>query len=465
MDKLSHAVWDDNYYPLISSSAILRKEYYGGVVFNPDTPPEVLFDHIRFNTCILFNGKRSIKEIRHILYKRYLHSQAHLNTVLFEILDLLASRGLIRCYTSPVITRGELHISGKYKKSFPGNYLSAPSAVILETTGACNLRCRHCLTDNGTRANGELTFREITAFLDQVEEEKIMYVNFTGGEPLIRKDILDIIKYASKKNFAFDLSTNGLLIDQPLINELKKTRLKAIQISLDGLEDTHDWIRDKKSAFCVATNSIRLLRENNFSVVVSTTITRKNLREIPDLIDYCAQLDIQGYKTTLFIPSGRGTSNCQDLLLSKHDVYEISGVLSRKEQEYAPGIFFEREGLFDWVLQKNNTKKSSLFSQDKTCCAAGTSILFVTANGDVKPCPFLRDFNIGNIRKLKLSRIWHSDELNIFRNTHIEKLKGNCKNCGYLGNKCNGGCRAAALHINNDFYAEDPNCFKELVDY
>jgi radical SAM protein with 4Fe4S-binding SPASM domain len=340
------------------------------------------------------------------------------------------------------------------------HYLSAPVGLIWEITRGCNLKCKHCFSDSGRTDAKELMTEEIKAAIDLFADQKVFYINLTGGEPLLRSDLFEILHYASSKKISIDLSTNGYLVTAKTVALLQETNVFQVQLSIDGIGDMHDRFRGVKGSFQRALDAIKLLKQANFGVIISTTVNKTNIAQISRLIDLSLDVGASVFKTTLFIPTGRGKSSQHELSLDSDDVRRLALLMAAKEEEVSGQLVLKKDGFYPWLLEENHLPDPAWLRAQNVGCAAGTSSLFITADGNVVPCPFLRHLVIGNLRRDDFSKLWDSDALNVFRTLKPGDLKGKCSQCEYLGKQCYGGCRAAALAYSGDLYGEDPLCWK-----
>jgi len=445
--------------PILRSSAVLRAEYFGGYLLNHFLPPEMTLDRIRFQIACMCNGDYTLREIKEHLADELSHSREYIDHLVEETLRRFENN-LLLSWENEKLPKpcdfkhlADMQIEGR-------RHLSAPLGLIWELTRACNLKCKHCFSDSGRPGRRELTTEEIKTALDRFADRKVFYINFTGGEPLLRSDLLEILRYASDKKISIDLSTNGFLVSAEMVELLQQTNVFQVQVSLDGIGDSHDNFRGVKGSFQRALDAIQLLRQANFDVAISTSVTKNNIGEVSKLIDLSINAGASVFKTTLFIPTGRGKLSQQKLSLDSDDVRQLALLMAAKEKEVSGRIVLEKDGSYPWLLEEDYTGDPAWMRSPKVGCAAGTSSLFITADGDVTPCPFLRSMVIGNLLRTDFSEIWESGALSVFRILKRDDLKGKCKNCEYLGNQCYGGCRAAALAYNNDLYSEDPLCWK-----
>jgi uncharacterized radical SAM superfamily Fe-S cluster-containing enzyme len=191
----------DSSVPVIRSLSVLRNEYFGGYLFNPYLPPELRLDHVRFKIASLCDGRKTFYEIKNTIGEDLDHSQEYVNELVKGTLNLLNNNCSVFWREDKLESPREFifhtpSTSQVQKK----RQLSAPLFVIWEITGACNLRCKHCLSDAGKKAPDELNTQEVKDLIDVLEKMKVFYVNFSGGEPLVRPDIFEILEYASQKN-------------------------------------------------------------------------------------------------------------------------------------------------------------------------------------------------------------------------------------------------------------------------
>jgi radical SAM protein with 4Fe4S-binding SPASM domain len=342
------------------------------------------------------------------------------------------------------------------------NNYSAPLSVIWDLTYECNLKCKHCLVGAGSPMGDELSTEEITGIIDQLVEMKVFSITFSGGEPLLRKDFFDILNYASARNLGIKLSTNGLLVTDRVIKRLDDIRIFAVQISVDGMEKTHDTFRGGKGAYRKAVNALEKLVAAGYWTIVSAMITKYNRHEIRSILEKAISLGVATFKLSAFIPTGRGSKNITRLSLSMAETKDLALEMRELQDKYRHKIQFDIEGTYCWLLDAppNNLK----LTRDRAArvgCSAGRSQLVISPNGNVLSCPFLCDFVVGDLRKDKVTDIWRDAEiLKQFRNITKGHLKGKCKDCEYVPNQCQGGCRAAAYVASGDIYGGDPFCWR-----
>lgn len=333
--------------------------------------------------------------------------------------------------------------------------------IAWEFTQKCNLSCLHCRgSASHVQSPQELSLEESRAFIDTLKDFPLTPILIlSGGEPLSREDVFEIIEYASHQRLRVVLATNGTLINHEIALHLKKNGIQRVSISLDGAtEESHDSFRGLSGAFSKAMSGIEELRSVGLPFQINTTITKRNLEEIEKIAQLTLQIKAQALHIFLLVPTGRG----KDLEGEEISAVEYEKVLRwffDFGQQYpiqvkatcAPHyyrIVHQRTGQLPVSHIPHGLSSSS------RGCLGGTGFCFVSYQGEVCPCGYLPLF-AGNIRQQRLSTIWNESPLFLdLRNP--DNLKGKCGRCEYRW-IC-GGCRARAYHAFGDHLAEEPLC-------
>jgi len=280
---------------------------------------------------------------------------------------------------------------------------------------------------------------------------------YTGGEPLVRPDIFELLRHSQKAGLANIIATNGTLINEEMAFKLKDHGVVCNAISIDAANpDTHDMVRNKPGAFDLALRAIEATKKAGILLQINTTAMEYNIPDLPELIDF---VDNCGAGITLMyqlVAVGRG-EKIEKATLKKAANQYLSELIALK-QKTAHTIIEPVAGPQYWphLLEKNGIRDGLMLKLAGKVfhgCAAGRGFVYVKANGDVWPCPFV-EVNAGNVRKTDFKDIYY--ESDVFRNLrNWEKLlKGVCGECNYK-TVC-GGCRGRALAYSGDYLAEDP---------
>lgn len=325
--------------------------------------------------------------------------------------------------------------------------LRSPVNLTWEVTLACNLRCRHCLSSSAEPAVNELSTEEALALVEELSQQRVFQVNFGGGEPFMRPDFLQIIDACHERGIMTCISTNGTLFTPELVERLSQTQMMAIQVSLDGAQQsTCEAIRGK-GTYASAIQALKLLARSPIPTSINTVLTRANAEEIGDLQRLADELGVS-LRISRFRPSGRGAENWEELRPTPAQLLRFSDWLGKNENIRTGDSFFsltsqERQG-----LGLNLCGACKL-----TCCVSPT--------GKVYPCAFLQTdrFEAGDLRQNSFQEIWdHSAIFSSFRSLRIHS----CEDCQRF-DQCHGGCPAVAYHLKEDINGGDPECLERCV--
>ena len=354
---------------------------------------------------------------------------------------------------------------------------AAPFLVVWNFTRMCNLRCKHCYENAGPKPDlDELTTEEAKRIIDEFKREGVVAIAFSGGEPLMRRDFFEIAKHASDRDFYVSVATNGTLITPEVAKKLKEAGVQYVEVSLDGFEKTHDEFRGIEGSWRRSVKGIKNAIAAGLDVGVATTITKYNLKEISEFLDFLErEIHPRRFIHFNFIPTGRGKDIIEadlsprereellDFLYQKLvDPNFKMDVLSTAPQYAVTSLtFFDRFGGPVVATHFINQRAAEMLKGKAKAlapfiggCGAGRLYIALEPNGDVKPCVFI-PIVVGNLREKSLREIWLSSP--VFKKIRERKnFKEGCKSCPYL-NIC-GGCRARAYGYFGDLQGPDPGC-------
>lgn len=328
--------------------------------------------------------------------------------------------------------------------------------VTIRVTQECNLRCQHCYSVSGKKLQNELSLKEIKEIVNQSKKLGAIRIFLTGGEPFIREDICDILKYADEQDFAIYISTNGTVFNKKIINSLKSLKhLRTLQISIDGLSKIHDQIRGEKGTFNKAIKWAKVVKKElkGKKIAFIFTLMKKNKNELEKVLKLAMSLKIDVLGLVPLYPVKR-SSNAEDI--PTVEKYRILQKLCRTYKKY------KQTKLKLGLLLPPALIPKPLREIEYGCGYVCTfpSMLGISANGDVAPCDGLlsyKKFILGNIRKHSLKELWDHPLMKKLRKINPGDLNGVCKKCEHLS-FCMGGCRARAYIEYGDFNAPNPLC-------
>ena len=350
---------------------------------------------------------------------------------------------------------------------------SAPKPVLVwNCTRQCNLSCLHCYSrSDALAARDELSTQEARSMLQDAAGYGCPVVLFSGGEPMMRGDIMQLIAYATSLGLRTVLSTNGTLIDKQAAQQLASAGVGYVGVSLDGLESVHDKFRGRSGAFQSALRAIRLCRQAGVKTGVRFTLCRRNVQEIDSIFKLLRDEDIPRACFYHLVYSGRGESLSSEDLSHDQTRLAVDRIIDNTAELFADGMKKEiltvdnhADGphLYMRMLREGNPRAEEAGRMLRMAGgnSSGRGIGCVSWDGTVHPDQFWRQENLGNIRHKPFSAIW-SDESNEtlrrLRNS-AEWIKGRCLTCRFL-DMCGGNFRSRALSATGDAWQSDPACY------
>lgn len=330
-----------------------------------------------------------------------------------------------------------------------------PIIAHLAITNACNMNCKYCSVKNiHSKIRNGLSTEEYKKIIDKLVDIGTFQIGLTGGEPTTRKDLVELVKYIAGKNVACNLTTNGFIVPEELIIQLKEAGLTQVQISLDSYKkEVHEKYRTEGS-FDRAIQTAKLFKKHGFIVGVDTVVTNNNMNDIEEFMNFLEENNFDGL-TIIKLKQGY-----LDLETFKQQVPEYN--------KYAELIdkICKRNGKLEVTIDcssvSNLCKTLTLEEQNKihsAGCPAGHTLISIAPNGDMYPCVALTNdkYKIGNILTDDLENVWNESE--ILRNLRGIKnhVEGKCKNCPKL-DVCRAGCRGIADSLSSKQYISDANC-------
>lgn len=368
---------------------------------------------------------------------------------------------------------------GRHSSQLPSHLLQFSSdkrpVVVWNITRRCNLKCIHCYAQAQDQHDqffpGELSTEDGRRLIDDLAGFGVPVILFSGGEPMIRKDLPELAGYAVSKGMRAVISTNGTLITPQAAQVLKDIGLSYVGISLDGMEDINDRFRGMKGAFRAALKGIENCRDAGIKVGLRFTLNKFNVLEVPKIFHLLKEMNIPRACFYHLVYSGRGSSLVEedltheatrkavDLIMDHtrklHDENDPKEILTVDNHADGPYLYLRlckedperaREVL---ELLKMNEGNSS-----------GRGIGCVSWDGEVYADQFWRHHSFGNVKEKPFSQIWMDDSQPLMKQLKEKKryVTGRCAKCLWL-DICAGNFRVRAEATTGDIWAPDPACY------
>ena len=335
-----------------------------------------------------------------------------------------------------------------------------PQLIAFEVTRRCRFNCLHCRADAGCVSfdcardrDEELTTAQCRKILSCVARYSKCVIILTGGEPMERSDIYELIRHGRKLGHRMVMASCGYLIDQESIARLKEAGVLALSFSLDGASaETHDKFRRAKGAFDAVIRAAEIARSAGVRFQINTTLCKINIDEVAGIIELAKRLGAYCFNPFILVPTGRG-KNMADEILDPLRYEVMLNELLRLKLESTIEVRVTCGPQFARVCRQARTKG---LTGETNGCMGGRGFGFISCRGDVQTCGFL-DVPAGNLVEngFNFKKIWlESELLNKIRD--LSGYTGRCRTCEYVA-LC-GGCRARAYAVSGDYLASDPLC-------
>lgn len=367
-----------------------------------------------------------------------------------------------------------------------------PIAIVWNFTNLCNLKCAHCYQDSthysDSHHSRELTTAQALEVVDKVANYGVGSLSFSGGEPLIREDFFEVASHVANRKLLCTVSTNGTMIDHSIAKELAVSGVTGVTISLDSVNSTfHDELRGVNGAHDKALRGLEACVDiGKFKeLIVAMTLTNKNFKQIPDLINLVSEIGASRVYVSRILPVGRGKAlryldvdstqkkNVLKDLARLFVNYSRTGkgiaAMTRGMTYFAPQcaklsgyqffpiseivVGFEKR--HKDILGKTAISLFRKFAEYAGGCATGLTYCGLSPEGDILPCAPATDIRLGNMLTDKFEDVWINNPiLRTLRERN--KIKGSCGNC--KDKFICGGCRITAFGETGDWLASDPSC-------
>ena len=319
-------------------------------------------------------------------------------------------------------------------------------------TNKCNLKCEHCYRDAGKSAPNELSTEEGFNLLNELKEAGCRMIVFSGGEPFMRRDILDLTRHAAKLNLHPVYGSNGTLITKKLARQIIDAGGVAVSISLHMLDKKKLNEFTGSPSYDLAIQAMKNCKEVGLPFQVNTTVLERNYDEIEKICDFAKEIGARSHHVLFMVPVGRAIDIEEETLRSIKSEKLIKKLLKKREE-----LNFDIRPTCAPQFMRFADSMNIDTGRHTKGCIAGTGYCSITPVGDVWPCPYL-PMKLGNVLEKSFVDIWKENQT--FQELRTMEYEGKCGVCKYKVS-C-GGCRARAYFYHENIMGEDPTCSYEV---
>lgn len=365
---------------------------------------------------------------------------------------------------------------GRKSRQLPSHLLQFSAdkkpVVVWNSTRRCNLKCVHCYSHSkDIDYTGEMNTEEAKRFIDGLAEFGTPVLLFSGGEPLLRKDLFELISYTRGKGIRAVISTNGTRITEDTAKKLGEAGLSYVGVSIDGLKTIHDKFRGVDGSFEQALRGIRSCRKAGVKVGLRFTINKVNVDDIPGVFSLLETEEIPRICFYHLVYTGRAAEIVEDDLDHKRSRETVDLIINETDLLHKKGFPAEVltvdnhcDGvhLYLRMLREKSPRAAQVLEllQMNGGNSSGVGISSVSWDGSVYPDQFWRHYSVGNVRERPFGDIWTDPKEPLLVGLRDRKklLQGKCARCVWQ-DICNGNFRVRAEAIHHDVWAEDPACY------
>lgn len=344
--------------------------------------------------------------------------------------------------------------------------------VVWNVTQRCNLRCKHCYAAGEPDVSKELTTAEGMAAIDGFAAFGCPVVLFSGGEPFVRPDVLELAAHARARGLRVVFSTNGTLITPEIAQRIKALGVSYVGISIDGVEATHDAFRGVPGAYARSLAAIRACRDAGVKVGLRVTLTRANAQEIPAIFRLMREERIPRICLYHLVYTGRGANLRANDLSHAESRATVDRIIDETRASFEAGFPLEVltvdnhcDAPYLWMrmVREGNPRADDVLSllRMNGGNSSGNGLSCVSWDGTVYPDQFWRDKPLGNLRERPFGVIWGNPPAGSLLAALREKplhVTGRCRTCRFLG-LCGGNFRARGEAATGEVWGEDPACY------
>ena len=363
-------------------------------------------------------------------FRKFVCAPQHIQTnVLSSILKEILSKLIIQ----------KVIYYGKHTPRIDDSVPNVPDFIYWETSFGCNLRCVYCYMSAAKSKPDELTTEEALEMISEMAALGVRCLVFTGGEPLLRKDIWQLAEFAKSKNLTTQVITNATLVKSIEIAEKIRNCFDNVTTSLDGACPEHNDLHRGQGSFEVIVKGIQNLNQVGIKPIINSAISKHNVENVSELLDFVEQnFEVRYHRTIPISKIGRGHATEYDLEDWKN-YKKLHNATTKK--------VFEKESNNLEVLMKEFQRDSFLPRKN---CGMGSGEIYIDSRGNVYPCKLVTtpEWYSGNIRETPLTQILNALPLQKSRDLSVSDIEG-CRTC-MIRRLCGGGCRGNHLGVSGN---------------
>ncbi|MYF55530.1 radical SAM protein [Candidatus Poribacteria bacterium] len=338
-------------------------------------------------------------------------------------------------------------------------------AVSWNITRLCNLKCMHCYlpagfvdTDehpHGYHRDAELSQKDCFRVIDEIAEiNPHILLILTGGEPLLRPDILEISKYASDTGFLVVMGTNGVLLNDEVVEKMQQNGVTGAGLSIDSIQPSeHDKFRGMPGAWKATLNGVEALKRAKLDFLVQTSVTQWNYDEIPEIVEFAYQIGAKVLNLYFLVRTGRGKT-VMDISPAQYE--NMLDTMFKLQRDYTGKMLIAAKCAphYKRVIYEQESDSAFLQGYPSGTCPCGIYYCRISPEGELTPCPYL-PVSVGNLKDESFVKLWNESEtFQELRNRNL--LEGKCGACEFK--EVCGGCRARAYATSGNYLAADESC-------
>lgn len=357
----------------------------------------------------------------------------------------------------------------------PPRLWRTPRHVDVALTGGCNLSCAYCSygATGGGRPPEDMTTAQLLSLFDELGSCGVMSVTLTGGEPLLRPDLREIVAAVVRNRMRFSVNTNGSLLTEDLARDLRDTRrLDVVQVSIDGSTEAVNDRNRGEGAHAGAVRALRVLSSLGIPRTVRLTLTRFTADFLEAALDSLLAL-VPTVSTNEVMPLGRGAGSYRHLAMTEEQRRRAGVILTRYADTH-PGRIQASAGPLASAREVAALRECLAGAATPgngagylTSCRGFHSGLAILHDGSIVPCLQMPEVKLGRVGEVPIAELWlESGRLRELRDRWLVPLDGldECRGCRFLP-FCRGGCPATALATHGTHLAPDPvHCLRRLLD-